>query len=227
VERKMIELAIIGLFGTFMIAVIGAVLAKKLGPAPLIGLFSGLIVMTSILAVKFINIGWFLITAEVFIYAATFLVTDMLSEFFGKKEARKAVITALLVDVLLVFAVGLAVYWPPAAEFAGSQAAFEQIFGTTWRIVAASIAGFTIAQLHDVWAFHFWKRLFRGKHLWIRNNMSTVTSQLIDGVVFYTIAFYGVIPVLPLVIGSFPLRALIGVLDTPFLYVTRWIYRVL
>jgi queuosine precursor transporter len=226
-EGTMIGLFALGLFGTFMIVVVGAILAKKLGPAPLVGLFSGLIVITSILAVKLINIGWFLITAEVFIYSATFLVTDMLSEFFGKEEARKAVITALLVDILLVFAVWLAVIWPPAAEFAVSQSAFQEVLGTTWRIVAASIAGFVIAQTHDVWAFHFWKRIFRGKHLWVRNNLSTVVSQLIDGIVFYTIAFYGVIPVFPLVIGSFPLRAGIAALDTPFIYVARWLYRVL
>jgi queuosine precursor transporter len=223
----MIELAVIGLFGTFMIVTIGAILAKKLGPAPLIGLFSGLIVMTSILAVKLINIGWFLITAEVFIYASTFLVTDMLSEFFGKEEARKAIITGLIVDLLLVFAVTLAVYWPPASEFAASQAAFEQILGHTSRIVLASIAGFVIAQSHDLWAFHFWKRKFRGRSLWLRNNASTITSHLIDGVVFYSIAFYGVTPLMPLILGSFPLRALIAVLDTPFIYFARWVYKVL
>jgi queuosine precursor transporter len=222
----MLQLALIGLLGTFGIACLAAVLAKKYGPAPLIGLFSGLIVITAILAVKFINIGYFLITAEVFIYASTFLVTDMISEFFGKKEAKKAVITGLLVDVLLVFSVALAVYWPPAVEFIDMQPAFQEILGTTWRIVLASIAGFVIAQTHDVWAFHFWKRVFKGKHLWIRNNLSTASSQLIDGVIFYTIAFYGITPVLPLVLGSYPLRVMIAALDTPFIYVARWLYRI-
>ena len=56
--------------------------------------------------------------------------------------------------------------------------------------------------------------------------MSTITSQLIDGVVFYVIAFYGIIPVLPLVLGSFPLRALIAILDTPFIYFVRWLYKI-
>jgi len=223
----MIGLAIIGLFGTFSIVTIGAILAKRLGSAPLIGLFSGLIVITSILAVKLINIGWFLITAEVFIYASTFLITDMLSEFFGKKEAKKAVIVGLIVDFLLIFAVTLAVYWPPAEEFAIRQAAFEQILGPTTRIVVASIAGFVIAQTHDVWAFHFWRRVFKGRFLWFRNNASTITSQFIDGLVFYSIAFYGITPLLPLILGSFPLRALIAILDTPFIYFARWVYRVI
>jgi len=223
--EPIIYFVLLGLFGTFGIVTAGAIIAKKLGPAPLIGMFSGLIVITSILAVKFIEIGWFLITAEVFVYSATFLVTDMLSEFFGKEEAKKAVITALIVDLILIFTVALAVAWPPAPEFVEMQKSFQDVLGSTTRIVLASIAGFVIAQTHDVWAYHKWKNKFKGKYLWVRNNLSTLASQFIDGIVFYTIAFYGVIPIIPLIIGTLPLRAAISILDTPFIYFTRWLYK--
>ncbi|PIZ54623.1 transporter, partial [Candidatus Uhrbacteria bacterium CG_4_10_14_0_2_um_filter_41_7] len=91
------------------------------------------------------------------------------------------------------------------------------------RITVASFIAYLISQHHDVWAFHFWKKKTNGKHLWLRNNASTVVSQLIDTVVFTFIAFYGVLPIVPLILGTWVVKILIALIDTPFIYGAVWI----
>ncbi|MDP3955839.1 MAG: queuosine precursor transporter [bacterium] len=88
----------------------------------------------------------------------------------------------------------------------------------------ASLVAYVTAQKHYVWAYHFWKKFFNGKHLWIRNNASTGVSQIIDSVIFATIAFYGVIPVMPIIVSTIVVKFIIAALDTPFLYAIRWYF---
>lgn len=99
-----------------------------------------------------------------------------------------------------------------------------QTLGQTGRIVAASLIAYIVAQNHDVWAYHFWKKLTKGKHLWLRNNLSTGVSQIIDSVLFTTIAFYGITPVVPIIMSTIVLKFIIAALDTPFLYAVRWYF---
>ena len=110
------------------------------------------------------------------------------------------------------------------------QSAYDTIFGTTIRIFIASITAFLIAQLHDVWAFNFWKQKTKGKHLWLRNNLSTIVSQFIDTTLFMFIAFYHISPqftgtyVFSLVIPYWLVKVLFALFDTPFCYVgVRWL----
>ena len=102
--------------------------------------------------------------------------------------------------------------------------AFVQTLGTTWRIAAASLIAYIIAQNHDVWAYHFWKKTFKGKHLWLRNNLSTGVSQIIDSILFASIAFYGIAPVIPIILSTIVVKFIIAALDTPFLYGIRWYF---
>ncbi|RLG68080.1 MAG: VUT family protein, partial [Methanobacteriota archaeon] len=95
---------------------------------------------------------------------------------------------------------------------------FAEVLGPAPRIVAASMVAYLVSQHHDVFAFHFWKKKTGGKHLWIRNNASTVVSQLVDSVIFITLAFYGVTPLLPLIFGQWVVKMFIAVMDTPFCY---------
>jgi len=87
----------------------------------------------------------------------------------------------------------LALAWP-APSFWDGQESFQRIVGHTGRIIVGSLVAYIVSQLHDIRAFAFWKRMTRGRHLWLRNNLSTAVSQLADTTIFYGIAFYGIIP---------------------------------
>ena len=107
----------------------------------------------------------------------------------------------------------------PAAPFWEGQGAFVTVLGSNLRLVAASLAAYLISQYHDIWAFLFWKEKTAGRHLWIRNNMSTGVSQLLDTVIFITLAFAGTgTPLLSLIFGQYVIKLVIALCDTPLVY---------
>jgi len=162
-------------------------------------------------------------------YAASFLVTDILSEKYGKKDARRAVLMGLfcLVAATILFQLTLLFQPLPGDEFASEvHAALGTIFGLMPRIALGSLTAYFISQWHDVWAFDIWRKRFP-HHLWIRNNCSTIVSQLIDSAVFVLIAFAGVYPaqiLFEIFITTFVLKFLVAIADTPFLYWARRIH---
>lgn len=219
-----VTIVILWILGMLAIASAGAIVAKHYGVEYLIGMFAGAIVITAVIAGKLVVFGGFVVSASLIVFSMTFFLTDIISEFWGKKEARKAVWSGLLANILLLFSVWVAIQWEPASFWKG-QEAFAQTLGITGRIALASLVAYILAQNHDVWAYHFWKDRFKGKHLWIRNNLSTGVSQIIDSIVFVTIAFYGVAPVVPIIIATIVLKFVVAALDTPFLYAVRWYYK--
>jgi len=115
----------------------------------------------------------------------------------------------------------------PPAPFWKNQEAYSIILGSTPRIVLASMIAYLISQNHDVWAFHWWKQKTSGKHLWMRNNFSTITSQLIDSVLFIGIAFMGIYPLKTIgvmIFSQYLIKVGIALLDTPFCYILVRIY---
>jgi len=208
---------------TIIIATIAALLGKKYGVEYLIAMFVASIVINVVIAGKIVAIGPFTISAALVVYSITFLLTDTISEFWGKKEAKKAVWSGFLALIMLVFVTQIAINLTPASFWDG-QEAFVKIFSSTWRIALASFLAYILAQNHDVWAYHFWKKKTKGKYLWLRNNASTWVSQSIDTVVFMAVAFYGVIPIFSLIISTIFLKVIVATLDTPFLYFIRWYY---
>jgi uncharacterized integral membrane protein (TIGR00697 family) len=128
---------------------------------------------------------------------------------------------ALLVVCLLV---QISLVWPRAPFWEHDQA-YQTILGSTPRIIVASFAAYLLSQFHDVWAFHFWKSKTGAQHLWLRNNLSTVASQFIDSIVFIAIAFYGVLPIGPLIMGQWIIKLSISLLDTPVVYTIVWMLR--
>ncbi len=214
---------ILWILGMLAIASIAAIVSKKHGVEYLIGMFAGAVVITAVIAGKLVTFGPFTLSASIIVFSITFFLTDIISEFWGKKEAQKAVWAGFLADILLLFAVWVAIQWTPASFWKG-QEAFVQTLGTTWRIATASLIAYIVAQNHDVWAYHYLKKLFKGKHLWIRNNLSTGVSQIIDSILFVSIAFFGITPVLPVIISTIVVKFIIAALDTPFLYAVRWYF---
>jgi len=160
-------------------------------------------------------------TVGAFAYAVTFPITDTISEVYGRKEAQTLVYLGFIAYLMVVVYSQIAVYLPSADFWNDNQTAYETVIGLVPRIVIASFISYTVSQYHDVWAFHFWKKVTKGKYLWVRNNASTMSSQVIDTIIFVTIAFYGVVPndvLADMMIGQFLIKILIAVIDTPVVY---------
>lgn len=162
------------------------------------------------------------------VYASSFLVTDILSENYGKKEANKAVWIGFFSLISMTFLMNLTLWYIPLEgdEFALiTREATSTIFKLMPRIALASLLAYLLSQRHDVWAFHLWKKRFPHDHqLWIRNNMSTMVSQIIDTGVFVMVAFYGVFEssvLLEIFITTYVLKWLVAAADTPFVYWAR------
>ena len=208
---------------TLAVCSFAAVLGKKYGVEYPIAIMAALCVMASILANKIVTFGPFTVPGGVIVFSMTFLITDILSERWGKQYARKAVWAGFYANIMLVISIYIVMAWQPAPFAVEISDMFAKVLGLTPRIIAASLITYLVSQHHDVWAFHFWKKKTKGKHLWFRNNASTIVSQLIDSVLFVTLAFYGVFPIIPLILGQWVVKIIIALIDTPFMYCIMWV----
>ena len=166
------------------------------------------------------------------LFASTFLITDILSENHSRKDASKAVIISTLCSVIfIVISQSWLLYTPSVNDWASG--AFRTIFSSTPRIVCASLAVYLLSQLTDVWLYHKWwewcKKHFgdEKKGLWIRNNGSTMISQLINTFLYTFLAFYGTYSISTLVsifTSSYLIYIVTSLLDTPFVYWCRRIH---
>ncbi|HKJ84873.1 MAG TPA: queuosine precursor transporter [Spirochaetia bacterium] len=196
----------------------------------LASIFTGAIVAANLMGTKvipFFTIAGFEFTGSVgiFLFPLTFLITDIVAEVYGPRATRTIVTGTLIVVALVLGVTALATVIPPAGRFAGQNEAYVSIFRSSLRLMVASIIAFTMSQYHDVWAFDFWKKRTKGRFLWLRNNASTMVSQLIDTVIFMLVAFWGTNErfTLAFVLGSmvppyYAIKVLAAFLDTPFVY---------
>lgn len=192
-----------------------------------IGLFLWIPISTivaNIQVVKMVDLFGVEATLGNIVYASAFLVTDILSENYGKDYAKKAVYFGFFSLISFTFLMNMALLFEPSAnDFANES--MQTIFALMPRIAIASLAAFAISQFHDVHAYAFWKKKFpETKHLWLRNNLSTMISQALDTVVFTIIAFAGVFPMPVMVeicVTAYLIKWLVAALDTPFLYIAK------
>ena len=177
----------------------------------------------------FFGLYTFEISVGILPYPITFLITDIISEVYGKRKANQIVtigIFASLFSMLIVFVSGIvpATDWSPV-----SDTLFNKVFGATAIAVLASMLAYLFAQYIDIQIFHFWKRLTKGKHLWLRNNFSTFLSQFIDTfTVLFLLCSFGKIEwklFSPLLLSGFLFKILVAALDTPFLYLAVYLFR--
>lgn len=166
------------------------------------------------------------------LFASTFLITDILSENHGRKDANRAVLISTLCSVMFIFISQAWLKYTPS-ENDWASGAFHTLFTSTPRIVCASLAVYLVSQLVDVWLYHKWwnfcKRIFRDerKGLWIRNNGSTLISQLLNTLLYTTLAFYGTYSIqtlLSIFISTYVIYFCTSLLDTPFVYWCRRIH---
>jgi len=188
-------------------------------------------ILANIQVVQTIELFGFSATLGNVVYATSFLITDILSENYGKKEAGKAVWIGFFSLISMTLLMNLALLYRPldGDDFSGvTHQSLNTIFSLMPRIALASLTAYLISQRHDVWAFHFWKSRFpHHHHLWIRNNLSTMVSQLIDSAVFVTIAFLGVFEtgiLIEILLTTYLLKWLVAAADTPFVYWAKRIH---
>jgi len=171
---------------------------------------------------NFFGLYNFEISVGILPYPATFLVTDLISEIYGRKKANQVVITGIFASafsllIIMVSDVAVATSWSPV----GNEV-FHQVFGLSALAVFASTMAYLVAQFVDIRIYHFWKERTKGRHLWLRNNFSTITSQFLDTFsVLFLLCSFGVIDWSLfgiLLLNGFLFKLLIALLDTPILY---------
>lgn len=163
--------------------------------------------------------GNIVVPAAVFIYALTFTLVDLINDKMGKRKARYVVYAAFLANLLLAIYTRFAIAMP-APDFYDGQEAFTSVLGSTWRIVAASLIAYLVSTLIDVQVFAWWRERV-GRHRWARVLISNSISTLIDSVVFITIAFLGVMPVLPLIAGQYIVKMIVTLISIPLIYAVK------
>jgi queuosine precursor transporter len=223
----MILTLILWIIGITAFSLLGAGYARKYNrPDMLIGLYVAFVLISNIIAYKIVefNLGFwtFYATAATLVFSVTFLMTDIVNEKFGRKETQKMILIAFITQIAVTFFIYLAISLP-SAPFWNGQEFFSQVLGFAPRVILASWLAFLISENIDAYIFSFFKKLTKGKHLWMRNVFSSIPSMIIDTIIFVTIAFYGIQPLLPLIIGVTAIKWLVGIIDIPFMYFSRYI----
>ena len=171
----------------------------------------------------------FEISVGILPYPITFLLTDLISEIYGRKNANQVVLIGLFASVFSLGIVYLANVVPATSWSPVSDDLFSTVFGNTATAVFASMLAYLFAQFIDIQIYHFWKRLTQGKHLWIRNNFSTFSSQLVDTLtILLLLCYFNVIAwenFWGLLLSGFLFKVLVAIFDTPFLYLGVYLMR--
>ena len=191
----------------------------------LTAMFIAALITCNLIANKFveINLGFktFIVSAGILPYPLTFLITDILSEIYGRKMTNKVVISGFFASLMVLIFLWLG---SQASAIQGSPIdddTFNLVFQNAWRVIAASMIAYLSAQFLDVRLFHFWKNLTKGKHLWLRNNASTIGSQLVDTTLVVCVLFVGVWPagqIIQAIIDGWLFKILCAFIDTPIFY---------
>ena len=167
-------------------------------------------------------------------FPATFLATDLIAELFGRKKAQLLVWVGFGMNVFLLAVMSLNHLLPDASGVSGGTGLFAGVYGFMVGNVIASMIAYLVAQTIDVRLFHFWKNTTKGKHLWLRNNASTMVSQLVDSTAILTILYLagnlgdavtGVGALVILIVNSYLFKFMAAALDTPLIYLGAWVFR--
>ncbi|CAM1371036.1 conserved membrane hypothetical protein [Tenacibaculum litoreum] len=200
----------------------------------LASLFIASLVTSNLIFQKFFywepfNLFRFEVSVGILPYPITFLITDILSEIYGKKKANRVVVAGIFASFFSMLIILVADYAPAIDNSPIGNETFTKVFGLSPLAVLASMLAYLAAQFIDIRIFHFWKRLTKGKHLWLRNNFSTFLSQFIDTfTVLFLLSSFKILPWSifgSLLLSGFLFKVIIAALDTPVLYVVVYWFR--
>ena len=206
---------------------LAVVIYRFFGKFGLYAIIVASVITCNIQVVKTVQIFGLVATLGNILYGSIFFTTDVLSEVYGKKAARRGVWLGFVGMLLMTLwmQIGLK-FIPDASDFA--QGSLLTIFGLMPRIATGSMIAYLLSQHHDVFAFHFWKNKTKGKYLWLRNNASTMVSQAIDSIIFCTIALWGVFDTntwVQILVTTYVLKWVVAAIDTPFIYLAKRLSR--
>ncbi len=183
-------------------------------------IFVGGLILNTTLGTKIVDIGGFYMPAGIFLWSLTFPLTDIIAETYGRKYALYTVIGGLSILLLSIVMIQFAL-WLPAAPFWKNEEAYNTIMNANFRIMLAQIASFVVTQTADIYIFSWIRGKTNGRFLWLRNNVSTFTSQLLANCIFLSIAFMGTMPFetwLTLFVTNLVGRIILALFDTPLVY---------
>jgi len=214
--------------------------------------FAVVLVLTNIIGTKLFHLfpdggpAWInggqpiTLTAGIVTYPITFWLTDIVSEIWGRRRANQMVVLGFFMSLVMLVVVQIGVLLPPSehwelpergfADSASMQAAYAAVFHNPRLLLFASMVAYLVAQLFDVRLYHFWRRVTRGRHMWIRNNGSTVFSQLVDTIIVNGIFLrWGLDMEWPMIweviLWVYLCKVAIALMDTPLLYLGRSVLR--
>lgn len=185
-------------------------------------------VVANIQVLKTVELFGLTATLGNIIYGTAYLATDILNEKYSKDDAKKAVwlgfSSLLAMTVMMQIAL---IFEPGESDFA--QGALDTLFGLIPQIALGSMAAYIISQYFDVWIYDKIRKLLpQTKYLWIRNNVGTMLSQLLDTIVFCSIAFYGQYPLdiwLEIFFTTYVIKFIVAIIDTPFMYIAKFMHK--
>jgi len=185
------------------------------------------IIIANIQVTKIVEVFGLVTAMGNVIYGSTFLATDILTERYGVRYARKAVLIGFFAMIFATLIIQLTLFFEPHESDTVSPA-MAQVFHFMPSAMVASLTAYVISQTHDIWAFEMWRKRTRGRFLWLRNNASTMVSQLIDNVTFTLLFFVVFNPefletlgwggIFDIFITSYAMKFVVAVFDTPFVY---------
>jgi len=162
-------------------------------------------------------------------YPVTFLVTDIISEIYGKEKANQVVTSGLIASFFMLFVITISDQISAASWSPVDSVTFHKVFGLSGAAVFASMLAYLFAQYVDIRVFHFWKKLTNGRHLWLRNNASTIFSQFIDTFsVLFLLCTFNVISwdrFSILLLNGFLFKVFFAAFDTPIFYLCCYYLR--
>lgn len=180
-------------------------------------------VLANIITAKNVDLFGLSTAIGTIMFASTFLATDILSECYSKKDAQRAVLIGLFSDAVLIISTQIALQYTPS-EFDYAHEAMQTLFALNLRISLASAFMYFIANMADVFLFNKIKEKMQGKHLWLRNNVSTILCNCLENFGFIFLAFVGVydLPtIFTIAISTSIIELIVAILDTPFLYLAK------
>lgn len=191
----------------------------------LAALFIAALITTNLIANKFVTVDLgfksFTISAGILPYPITFLITDILSEIFGRKRTQQVVFVGFFASVFVLGVLWLGNQFPAIEDSPVSNEEYAKVFQNSYKVVFSSMIAYLAAQFVDVRIYHFWKTLTNGKYLWLRNNGSTIVSQLVDTTLVVLVLFYNVLSwdeMAVLILDGWLFKMLFAFVDTPVMY---------